>query len=222
MSAAAENPRRGRARYYTPRPIHLVDGVVQLDSWKKGPFDGFIGTMEALSASGLAEASMFPGQPGASIAKATYNPVGVERRLVPDYRGEMKPVSLWRIPGRMEIARRLDGRFIIKLTVSYEEQDAREQAQEAAEREDKRRCEQAATTAAPSEAPSCAPQSERAKAGRTFLGYSINAIGLQGVVELVDAMRESASGTKALADMGMLHRRKLPAGWRVIEGQRPA
>ena len=57
-------------------------------------------------------------------------------------------------------------------------------------------------------------------AGRMFLGYSIDAIGLQGVVALVDAMR--GSGSKALSDMGMLHRRKLPAGWRVIEGQRPA
>jgi hypothetical protein len=53
-----------------------------------------------------------------------------------------------------------------------------------------------------------------------FLSYSIEAIGLHGVFALVNALRSTDSGTKALAAIGMHHRRKVPAGWRVIEGQR--
>jgi hypothetical protein len=84
----------GRARYYSPSPIQIVSGVVRDDSYTNSPFDFFIGTMEALVASGLAEVSMFPGQPGVGITRCTYNPEGACRRLVANYKGEMEPVRL--------------------------------------------------------------------------------------------------------------------------------
>ena len=40
------------------------------------------------------------------------------------------------------------------------------------------------------------------------------------VRELVASRPACVRGADALATMGMLHRRKLPTGWRVIEGQR--
>lgn len=204
MSAGTEESSpRGRARYFTPRPLHLAPGVVQDDTWKDSPFDYFIGTMEALVASGLGDVSMFPGQPGVGITKATYNPMNVERRLVPDYRGELEPVSLWRVPGRMEIARRVDGLFTVKVTVSYEEQDAREQARK--EREEQRAEQRAAATPAVADI-----------SGETLaiacLNRALQHWGLEGVLSRL------GRGTGALAKMGMFHKRKLPAGWRVIEG----
>jgi len=188
-------------RFYLP-PSNIGESA-HVRHVPDGRSDFYSGAKDDLVAIGLLPSSLFPGEPGMPSGSVRLWPHGAPRNK-----------GGYDMPGRMTVHRTASGKFQIRLSVSLEERERRERAQEA-KREAKKSREQTATA--------CAMQPELIdEVGRMFLRDSVQALGLPRVVALVDAMRGPGSGCKALADMGMLHRRKLPAGWRVIEGQRPA
>lgn len=129
MAESLRKPSNRTGRYYAPRAAQPTGGVKQLPIHESVPFDMFVGSMDDLVASGFAESAMFPGQPGACKTSQSYRPIGAE-----EHHRERRPGKefLWhRSPGYMEIKRRLDGTYSIKLTASYETQDARHAAWEA-------------------------------------------------------------------------------------------
>lgn len=188
------------SNFYTPAStIREVPGV------KRRPVgtrkDSYTGSAEGLVATGLLTVDMLPGQPGRPVGCVTYKP----------HRGR------YGLPGYLTVTVAGVGRYRAVLCVSLEERERREKQEAAAKarRDAEKSREQTATA--------CAMQPELIdEVGRMFLRDSVQALGLPRVVALVDAMRGSNSGSKALASMGMFHRRKLPTGWRVIEGQRPS
>ncbi|KQU78175.1 MULTISPECIES: hypothetical protein [unclassified Rhizobacter] len=110
---------RGRGRYYTPATtIRETEGVTKNISsvWQ----DSYVGTLDALVASGIATADMFPGQPGNGRSRTTYQVAGV---LPP--KGE----SVSNVAGYIEIHRTVAGDFRVHLTVTREERARREQLQ---------------------------------------------------------------------------------------------
>jgi hypothetical protein len=110
-----------RGRYYTPRSIEMVPGLVRKPgSGYRIRLDDYTGTAEMIVAAGLATMAQLPGQPGNPISRAAYRPLGVE----PD-----KFAWCWtRAEGYMVIFRRMDGRYRVELTVSREEFERRERA----------------------------------------------------------------------------------------------
>lgn len=118
--------RRSRSKFYTP-PL-AVRPVPGVDKAQAGSaFDDYTGSLEHLVRTGLADPSMFPGQPGNGAAVATYLPIGCDG-------------AAWDTPGRITISRHgHSGLFRIRLVVSAQERAAREQAEEQRKRSDAKR-----------------------------------------------------------------------------------
>jgi len=113
-----------RGRHYSPREICLALGVTKTEY--KNHQTGYVGTMQALVASGLATEDMFPGQPGQPLTRVSYRALGAQECIDRCPWGS----GSWTVPGYVTIHRRLDGTFRIDLTVSYEEQAQRNAANE--------------------------------------------------------------------------------------------
>lgn len=113
-----------RSQTYVPSTtIRTVPGVERSEH----PFfDEYSGTLEALVQAGIAEAHMFPGQPGRPNSSATYRPAG----CTPNAQ------SCWRTPGYLTIHRAgHTGRFRARLTIATDEQEARLSSEEKARRQ---------------------------------------------------------------------------------------
>lgn len=122
-----------RGNYYTPpAEIRAVPGV-KVTSGSHYRLDFYVGTADALAATGLITVDMLPGQPARPLSKACYRPTG-DRPPRPEWVATWSdsPLCPWdRVPGHMEIFRNVNGStFRIALVVSLEEQRRRRQLSE--------------------------------------------------------------------------------------------
>lgn len=154
-----------------------------------GERDSFVGGAEALIATGILTADMLPGQPGRPVSSATYRPHGAG----------------WRDPGVLHITVVGADRYRVVLGVPLEERERRERTAEASLNDAKRRAEDAGNQVQ-NEA---MVRKKTVEGGWRCLDTSITILGLDAVADRIDRLRSAL----------VPHRRKLPAGWRVIEGR---
>jgi len=89
-------------------------------------YDEFIGTAEALYAAGLAELDQFPGQPGMGKVQVTLSPDG---RLDSSTNGHKR-----RQPGQVMIKRASKSHYTVRVLISDEEAEIRQDANKRADR----------------------------------------------------------------------------------------
>ena len=109
----AERGKRGRC-YTPPTVIHEVPGLAR--SARNDLADEYIGSAEAIVASGLVRADQLPGQPGLPLTVVTYRPEGTTRA----------DGYYHSLPGYIQISRRLDGQLRVVFNVDAEERTRRE------------------------------------------------------------------------------------------------
>ncbi len=143
-----------KTKYYSPTAIRPVPGV---KVEKMTYADYYTGTRDALVASGVATADMFPGQPGRQIVSATYRPHGTCRGDQP----------FWRVPGHLNIRRNPSGTYVARVAVADDVREAREAKAEAREAQAEAERKPAPTMATP------APEADPVEGERFALGMAL-------------------------------------------------
>lgn len=106
-------------RYYDAPSLIDISGPTVTRAAGSGYYwftDEYRGTLEELARVGLLPIGRFPGQPGQNAVSASLRPRGVATQA----RG-----MLDRVPGHMHVTRGANGAYLIRLTVSLAEQEAR-------------------------------------------------------------------------------------------------
>lgn len=174
-------------RFYTPPGA--IGESPRVRKAADGHFDFYSGTKEDLAAIGLLPQHLFPGEPEMPGGSARLWPHGA-----PQFKGG------YGMPGSMTVRRTASGKFQIRLAVSLEERERREEAE--------RQREKAAAV-------KTGRRPEALRQGSQFLACAIERLGLEGVSQAIESLRRNSRGASSAA------RTKLPAGWQLIECQRP-